>query len=132
MNRFLLITLMIVPILGATLWTIQPSFATLLAVRTFQPAPLSTADANDPEALLQYKRDIQRHFAGSSIHVPLEDIAVRQTAYDSLSRIQALNSKACGGKADLFLWLPLRFRLPVVGEIVFDRCWTFFTTKGAS
>ncbi len=125
MNRVVFGILLFLPSLGAAVWTVQPSLAALLAVRSLTPKAFAESSITDTESVMQYKRDIQRTFSNSGIHVPLEDIALGKTAVDDDSRIQNLNTKACGGRADLYVWLPLRFRLPVIGEKVVDRCWRF-------
>jgi hypothetical protein len=128
-SRLLFGIILILPTLGAAFWSVQPNVRAMMAVRALNPPRLTDNAANDPEAALQYKRDIQRVFSGSGIHVPLEDIELGKTADNGTSRIQGLNSKACGGGADLYVWLPIRFRLPVVGERVIDRCWRFRARK---
>ena len=69
---------------------------------------------------LEAQRSVQRHFLSFNIYIPLEDIAIRGKETEEQTIIPMLEQFCGEGKA--FVWVPLRFQLPVVGEKVLEWC----------
>jgi hypothetical protein len=65
---------------------------------------------------------LQHHFLNRSIYVPLEDIVVPEEAGAGPSDYGMLMQRACG-RGKIFLWIPLKFTLPILGEKVIEWCW---------
>lgn len=114
-------------------WWLAPLWATALYVSTHQAAKAAIASAfllqnseltnllNKPQTLaLDGQRFIQRHFLSYGVYIPLEDIVIRgMTSVEPT--LVPLMQQSCGeGRA--YVWVPLRFQLPVVGEKVLEWC----------
>lgn len=69
---------------------------------------------------LSTRRQIQKHFLGYGIYIPIDDIIVKAASLHEQELLSYL-SKTCGNK-DVFIWVPLRFRFPIVGEKVKEWC----------
>jgi hypothetical protein len=76
---------------------------------------------NKPQTLaLDGQRFIQRHFLSYGVYIPLEDIVIRGMRSVEPT-IVPLMEQSCGeGRA--YVWVPLRFQLPAVGEKVLEWC----------
>jgi hypothetical protein len=114
-------------------WWLAPLWATALYVSTHQAAKAAIASAlllNNPElsTLLQKpqtmaldgQRFIQRHFLSYGVYIPLEDIVIRGVTSVEPT-IVPLMEQSCG-EGQAYVWVPLRFQLPVVGEKVLEWC----------
>jgi hypothetical protein len=114
-------------------WWLAPLWATALYVSTHQAAKAAIASAfllqnpelttiiNKPQSIAQdSQRFIQRHFLSYGVYIPLEDIVVRgKTSVEPT--IVPLMEQSCG-EGQAYVWVPLRFQLPVVGEKVLEWC----------
>jgi hypothetical protein len=114
-------------------WWLAPLWATALYVSTHQAAKAAIASAfllqnseltillNKPQTLaLDGQRFIQRHFLSYGVYIPLEDIVIRgMTSVEPT--IVPLMEQSCG-EGQAYVWVPLRFQLPVVGEKVLEWC----------
>jgi len=114
-------------------WWLAPLWATALYVSTHQAAKAAIASAfllqdpeltillNKPQTIAQDgQRFIQRHFLGYGVYIPLEDIVIRgKTSVEPT--IVPLMEQSCG-EGQAYVWVPLRFQLPVVGEKVLEWC----------
>lgn len=118
----------ILPWLIALGWTFAPSVRALLASIDLELTPSVIQLNGDGSTSTSVKRQIQRHYREYGIYVPLEDIYFSSEAKESNARLSFLMQKACG-RATLYVWIPLRLRLPLEGEKVFDWCWKFNPTK---
>ncbi|WP_141736512.1 hypothetical protein [Oligoflexus tunisiensis] len=114
-------------------WWLAPLWATALYVSTHQAAKAAIASAfllSNPELTsllhkpqtmaLDGQRFIQRHFLSYGVYIPLEDIVIRgMTSVEPT--IVPLMEQSCG-EGQAYVWVPLRFQLPVVGEKVLEWC----------
>lgn len=120
-KQFALILLLVAPLAAAVTWTIEPSFRTLLATMTYQSEPLTEDVYDNYEQNLNLKRQIQKHFLNFKIYIPLEDI-VTIGPNSKEKMMQEIMARSCG-KANIYVWTPLGFRLPFLGQKFIDRCW---------
>ncbi|MFW7378096.1 MAG: hypothetical protein ACOH5I_04755 [Oligoflexus sp.] len=78
----------------------------------------SLLDSNDFE--LQHKRSVQQHFSKFGIYIPTDDIIVN--ARDIVHEpYRSLLLQSCGS-GKIFVWVPLKFRLPLIGEKIIEWC----------
>ena len=115
---------LICPILAAFIWSAHPS---ALAAWALIDAPLFTSkysDDPDPQTNRQnLRRQIQRHFLRHYIYIPLDDIvSINSDPIPADDTASLVMQKACG-RGRLFVWIPFKIRLPVIGEKVFEWCW---------
>ncbi len=120
-KQFAFILLLVAPLAAAVTWTIEPSFRTLLATLTYDSEPLSEDVYDNYEQNLNLKRQIQKHFLNFKIYIPLEDI-VTIGPNSKEKMMQDIMARSCG-KANIYVWTPLGFRLPFLGQKFIDRCW---------
>jgi hypothetical protein len=77
-------------------------------------------------ARTEFRRKEQRYFLDSGIYIPLEDIMfVDQLAKAGKSYTTALKEN-CSDLNDvrgLAIWLPLKIKIPLLGERVQEWCW---------
>lgn len=116
---------LLIPSVIAAYWSLAPAMSSLLACLRLPKVEIP-ADLNQP-SWLNTKREIQRHFLKQNVYIPLEDIALaRDSSYvasqGSMAFINHLLFKSCSS-ANLLIWVPLRIRLPIIGEHVLDLCW---------
>jgi hypothetical protein len=52
----------------------------------------------------------------------MEDIIFTRTETKKQRRLNFLMQKACG-EGRIYIWIPIKFTWPIVGERVFDWCW---------
>ncbi|MGE0171515.1 MAG: hypothetical protein AB7T49_01970 [Oligoflexales bacterium] len=108
-----------VPILVGVLWTTFPALRSLAAMGTLKLKGRSGFEEHLDS--LDLKRAIQKHFLYYGTYIPLEDIALENELVgdEILSGVR----RYCG-KATLYVWVPYRFRLPVLGETLTEVCQT--------
>ena len=107
--RILLLMALFVSSIVLTAW---PSIKVIRAGIDFRLDQRSETLINSSATEIEKKRLVQQHFSGYGVYIPLDDISV------GLS----MDSKC--GQADLSVWLPLRFKIPLVGERVLEWCLT--------
>lgn len=73
------------------------------------------------ERPLETRRRIQKRFLRQDVYIPLEDITL--VTADGVGESDYLFDmrKICG-QGRIFVWVPLRFRLPLTGEKVREWC----------
>jgi hypothetical protein len=120
LRRLAALGLLLAPALGAALWSIYPAVSAALA--TVPPPPMAAADWDDGERRVDLRRQVQRHFLRHDVYIPLEDIIVVSPQDVEPGSPSLLMQKACG-RGRLFVWIPLKFRLPITGEKVIEWCW---------
>jgi hypothetical protein len=77
-------------------------------------------------ARTEFRRKEQRYFLESGIYIPLEDIMfVDQLAKAGKSYSKALkeNCSDLNDERGLAIWLPLKIKIPLLGERVQEWCW---------
>ena len=113
--------LLSLPSLAAATWTCWPAGAALVAMLRLDPVVAEAAAFDDPDRSVELRLGIQRHFLDHSVYVPLEDIVVASTRDAESGATSLLMQRACG-RGRLYVWIPLKFRLPALGEKVVEWC----------
>lgn len=90
------------------------------------PTVLMSDILNSEPDRLSIRRKEQRYFLDHGIYIPLEDIIVG----DGLNQLDkpsfASLAKACRGLKrgrDIAIWLPIKMKVPFLGERVQEWCW---------
>lgn len=107
------------PTFCAITWSLLPSFRAAIGVLT---APAISLGSNEAAEELSIRRKLQKHFLKFDVYIPLEDIIVTKKDQKIADRTVFLMQKICG-TGMIYVWVPLRMRLPIVGETVYDWCW---------
>ncbi|MEZ4743071.1 MAG: hypothetical protein R3B45_11590 [Bdellovibrionota bacterium] len=117
------IVIMLLPMFGALWWSVQPALVSLLAATTLKIQPISQDEWNDSSIEPEIRRQVQFHFLRYKIYIPMEDIFIKnQVSKLEKKRASLLMTKACG-HANLYVWLPLKFRIPFLGAKFMEWCW---------
>jgi hypothetical protein len=77
-------------------------------------------------ARTEFKRTEQKYFLDYGVYVPLEDIMYVEQLSSSGERYREALLDACEDislKNGMAIWLPLRVKLPLLGERVYEWCW---------
>lgn len=122
LRRIALVLFFALPSVAAALWSCWPSLQALAATRRFELASVREQDWGDAQKGLEIRRQLQHHFLSHNVYIPLEDIVITQPAEGEPSELALLMQKACG-RGRLYVWIPLKFRVPITGEKVFEWCW---------
>ncbi len=121
LRRLLYAVALIAPTIGAATWSSLPALTAAWAMLSFKAPEMSKEDWLDPARTLELRREIQKHFLGHTVYIPLEDI-IAPPAGDNHDDLALLMQKACG-RGRLYIWIPLRFKVPLTGEKVIEWCW---------
>ncbi|MBP9708747.1 MAG: hypothetical protein KBD78_14000 [Oligoflexales bacterium] len=117
----LLILFMVPPFLAAIYYTTHKAAAALIACQQLKIQNNDALKELSPKALVEFKRKIQQHFRHYQIYLPLEDIVVNAQLNekpDSFNLSTSLQENY--GVSQVYLFVPLRFHLPFVGENVIE------------
>lgn len=68
---------------------------------------------------LVIQRSTQKHYLSYDIYIPFEDIY--PVSGRNSNEITLAMQKACG-KGRLYIWIPLKFRLPLIGHRILEWC----------
>jgi hypothetical protein len=115
---------LICPILAAVIWSAHPSALAAWALIDAPPFVSKFTDDQDPQTSRHnLRRQIQRHFLRHYIYIPLDDIVtINPDPIPADDTVSLVMQKACG-RGRLFVWIPFKIRLPIIGEKVFEWCW---------
>jgi hypothetical protein len=91
-----------------------------LAIRQFLVDPKYENLIRSYESEKEIRRSIQGHFLSHRIYIPTEDIVIRKAEGNDLEILKLL-AETCG-LADIYIWVPIRYRLPLVGEQTLEWC----------
>lgn len=69
---------------------------------------------------LESSRAIQRFFLKIGIYIPIDDITTQAEQAEGQTLLD-LNERACG-PGHAYVWIPVRFQLPIFGEKVLEWC----------
>lgn len=111
-----------IPIIFAIYWTVAPALAAKYATLKYLPTSIKVDQARSQHATITAKRQIQKFFLNENIYVPLDDIFISTDFLENDPALSLLMQNACG-QAKLYVWIPLKFRIPIFGDRVFDWCW---------
>jgi hypothetical protein len=111
--------------LMAFLWSFSDSIKVLVATSRHPLLGGESVNLVEP-ARTEFKRQEQKYFLEYGVYVPLEDIMYVEQLPSSGERYAASIKMTCADlstKNGLAIWLPLRVKLPLLGERVFEWCW---------
>ncbi len=107
--------LCMIPMAIALSWTIKPSFEVIYAASKLRPIDIT-------QSARSLKREIQKNFRMHGIYVDMQDIVVVTEVGLFHSNVVEFMESTCGS-AEIYIWLPLRFRLPIYGDYIYEHCW---------
>ena len=111
--------LALLPVILVLVWSFEPSIRAMLAVMAFPSSGSELAESNVQEA----KRTIQNHFRKYDVYIAVTDIVAILDSYsDDNNQVRDWTESVCGS-ANLYVWVPLRVRLPLIGDKVTEWCW---------
>jgi len=112
----------IASLLAIVSWTSWGSMRSLTALVTLPKPELTDTTPPNITANHKIRRSIQKHFLGYSVYIPLEDIVIAQHSANNDDHLTFLMRKACG-QAKLYVWIPLKIKLPYLGGKTWEWCW---------
>lgn len=121
-RRLALTIFLAAPTLATALWATWPTLQAWLATRQYAFPKMSAQDWDDSARTTELRRRLQRHFLNHNVYIPLDDIVVTGASETEPNELAALMQRACG-RGRLFVWIPLKFRVPIRGEQVIEWCW---------
>ncbi len=106
-----------------SIWTSYPALRVTWAAFNLTIPTYSMDEWEASEITSEIRRIVQNHFLKHKIYIPHEDITiVTDQIYDDNMRLSALTERACG-LGQVFVWMPVAFKLPIVGHKVYEWCW---------
>lgn len=124
-QKALIIVPWFVAIVLAFLWSLSDSIKVMIAASRHPHLGKDSLNLVEP-ARTEFKRHEQKYFLEYGIYVPLEDIMYTEQLPSSGERYAESLRLTCAdlsSKNGLAVWLPLRIKLPLMGERVFEWCW---------
>ena len=121
-SKYIYGVLLVAPIFGAVLWSIEPALRTAAVVYAFDASKNIQIEKLDPWGQLKLRRDIQRYLSDRDTYIPQEDIDWKDEGLLATQDTSRAMQNRCG-QARLLVWVPLRFKLPIIGEKVIEWCW---------
>lgn len=122
LKRTFYIILIAVPLIGAAKWSLDSLIRTVHAMVVCPIGKFVDLKKVESSDQLGLRRGLQRCLSDHDVYIPLEDIRWNDngllTSFDSSWTMQI----QCD-RARLHVWVPLRFKLPVIGEKVIEWCW---------
>ncbi len=110
------------PTVAAVVWSSFPALLAGWAVVSHQPPTMTKDDWLDPTHVLELRRQIQKHFLANRVYIPLDDIVAPSPNEAEPGDALLLMQKACG-RGRLYVWIPLKFKVPLTGGKVIEWCW---------
>lgn len=104
-------------------FTVAPSADALWAALRWSMAKPSIPEEASAAELVTARRTIQRQFLDHGVYIPFEDITFDVKGTDASEPLLFLMRKSCG-MGRIYIWIPLKLRLPILGEKVFEWCLT--------
>jgi hypothetical protein len=106
-------------------WSTSECLVAFWATARHKAIPKVKAALQEPD-LTDFRRSEQKYFLDYGIYIPLPDIMF--TAQLPLGGARYANAlkRSCSGVQTgngVAIWLPLKIKLPLVGERVFEWCW---------
>jgi hypothetical protein len=118
-GRMLLLTTLFCFFAG---WSLYPSLKIFWAANRFRHTQVAKAIRTDaPELEDRLVRGVQKHFLRYGFYIPSEDIVLNSKNKILDKEFLSHLKKSCNhGK--LYVWIPLRVRVPLFGEKVLEWC----------
>ena len=110
------------PTIAVVIWASEQPLIATYAAMSLEEVAVDPDDLKQPAQLRQLKRQIQRHFLDHQIYIPLSDMTFRDYGWDGRTKLKQGLAKLCG-RGIMFVWVPLRFKLPFWGEQILEWCW---------
>lgn len=107
----------LIPVLACIAWSSMPAIKALGAAFALKWDD-SSLSMDKP---LETRRRIQKRFLKQDVYIPLEDITLADGNGAADGDYLFVMRKNCG-QGRIFVWVPLRFRLPLTGEKVREWC----------
>jgi hypothetical protein len=121
-KKYLFRASFLVPLIVAAFSSIETAGRTAYAIATFEGSKYSHLEKLEPSDQIELRREIQRHLSDHFTYVPLEDIEWHDEDTLAYSKNSGTMQNQCEG-ARLHIWVPLRFKFPIIGEKVVEWCW---------
>ncbi len=118
--RLCLLLLLLLPSLGVAFWTVAPSVKAVVAAYMITPVAMPGQPFDDL-GWVDFRRQLQKHFSSYGLYIPMEDIIISDA--DLVGQELPQFMRAACGDGLLYVWIPLKMRLPVYGSVVWDWCW---------
>ena len=131
LNRLGFFIALIAPLIAAVVWSGLPAARAYYAARAFDFPTMAEHDWDDGAKTVELRRHLQKHFLNHNVYIPMEDIVVANPNETDQghagnernpANVAMLMQKACG-KGRLYVWIPLKIRVPISGEKVIEWCW---------
>ncbi len=113
-------------------WSISKTVVVLWATSQHPKLAANTRHLQEPE-LTDVKRSEQIFFQGYGLYIPLDDIMFVDQLPSSGKRFSEVLRRSCSNvnqsnrrsiwSGGLAIWLPLKFKLPLLGERIVEWCW---------
>lgn len=124
LKKTLFILFLITPFVYAGLWTATPAIRAAYACHSLGISKKEILAAQTSKNSLDLRRKIQKFFLDQQVYIPFEDIFLNGGADESeKKRFDHMIAKTCG-KGDIFIWVPFKFRLPMIGDRILEWCFT--------
>lgn len=112
----------ILPLVAALFFSTRTFFQALVGVAIFSETKFANNNWDNPSSALTGRRLAQQQFMNVGVHIPLENIIATEDDSATTPRMIDLMTEVCG-RGVLMIWVPLRLRLPFVGDRVSEWCW---------
>ena len=122
LRKFAFLLLLALPSFGALVWSVLPAMSAVKAVASFPVLNFKDDELRDEKRFHELRRAVQRHFLDAGMYIPLEDVVAGTKSPTASQKTALIMQKACG-RGKIHVWIPVQFRLPVVGSKVVDWCW---------
>jgi hypothetical protein len=120
--KLIKLLLLFSPFVAAIFWTTAPAISGLDSIYSFPSKLVQNLDTSGEQSDLWYRRKIQKHFLNSRVFISMDDIITVNKEMEKNDDGVRLLRKSCGDSS-LYIWVPFRFRLPLLGERIYEYCW---------
>ena len=122
LTSLLLLAAVVLPVVTAFGWTVSPAVRAWVATTTLA-IEVDAYQLESAGGVSDVKRTVQNHFRNYDVYIPTTDIVAVLDGYsESHTRLEKMLRAACG-KGVLYVWVPIRYRLPVIGDRISEWCW---------
>jgi hypothetical protein len=115
----------VIAILVVAVWSSSASLAVFWATTRHPPISRMALRLGEPE-LTEFKRSEQKFFLDYGLYVPIDDIMFVGQLPSGGTRYAEALARSCSGimaGTGIAIWLPLKLKLPLLGERVLEWCW---------
>lgn len=117
-----MLVVVMMPLFAAIFFSTRYFFLAVAGVALFDSKPFVNYNWESPSSALAGRRLVQRHFMSVGVHIPLENIVATSDDDSANPRTIDLMTEVCG-HGDLLIWVPVRLKLPLIGDWVTEWCW---------